>query len=235
MPGQAGAPTGVIADADAVLSALERFYGSLPMPPSDPFRAYVWEVLAMQAGSARRDAAFLALQRLRALTPDAMARAPRKPFEAAVALAGAYQEQRLAALRAGMEQFRRSRVLGDDMRGPLRHARRALLLLPRTGAGSLHRLLLFAGGHCVQPVDPEIARVWRRITGSAPTLSHPGRIRKAIERSLPREVDTFRRAAVYLRHHALQTCTPDPHCPVCPLRAWCPGRSPGASAPASLS
>jgi endonuclease III len=41
---------------------------------------------------------------------------------------------------------------------------------------------------------------------------------------LPRDPDTFRLAAMLLRHHAIQTCGDDPHCTVCPLAQRCPSR-----------
>ena len=122
-----------------LLAALERFYGPLPTPPNDPFRAYVWEALSTQTPPSRRDAAFAALQRIPALTPDSMFRAPRAVLTAAVALSGAYADQRLHALLAGVERFRREPRLPQLIRGPLHGARRAVATLPRLGDGSLHR------------------------------------------------------------------------------------------------
>jgi endonuclease III len=145
------------------LASLERFYGALPTPPRDAFRFYVWEVLSVQTTPARRDAAYAALRRLPALTPDSMWRAPRGKLEAAVALAGVYHEQRLSALRGGVALFRRHPRLGDEVRGPLFRARRALADLPRLGEGSVARVLLFSGDHCVLPVDRDVARLARRL------------------------------------------------------------------------
>jgi endonuclease III len=235
---------GVVADGRPLLAALERFYGPLPMPPDDPFRFCVWDVLSMQTTPARRDAALAALQRLRALTPDAMWRAPRGPLESAVLLAGPYSEQRLSALRTAVERFRRDPRLADTIRGPLRGARRSLSALTEPAGGRAHRLLLFAGGHCVQPVDSDVLRFWRRLTGvpewaalhSPHEALHPRQARRAIEAALPREVTLFRRAALYLRHHATQTCAQIPHCTVCPLQDRCGARadaSPAGDLPAA--
>jgi endonuclease III len=222
--GDRRSPLRVGGDGPAIVAALARFYGPLPTPPDDPFRCHVWEVLATQTTPGRRDAALAALQRLRALTPDAMWRVPRQPLEAAVRLAGAHVEQRMSALGLAVEQFRREPRLSEAIRGPLRQARRAAAGWSAAGAGSVHRLLLFAGGHCVQPVDPDVVRLWRRLTGVTPGVAlHPRQARREIEAALPREIGPFRRAAVYLRHHATQTCTPVPHCSVCPLRMRCPG------------
>ena len=66
---------------ESLLAALERFYGALPAPPRDPFALFVWEVLSVHSTPKKRDAAFGALKRSRALTPDAMWRAPRKKLE----------------------------------------------------------------------------------------------------------------------------------------------------------
>lgn len=235
---------GAVADGRTLVAALERFYGPLPMPPDDPFRYYVWDVLSTQTAPARRDAALAALQRLRALTPDAMWRAPRGPLESAVLLAGPYSEQRLAALRMAVERFRRDPRLADTIRGPLRGARRSLSALTEPAGGRGHRLLLFAGGHCIQPVDSDVLRLWSRLTGIPSQAAqqsphkplHPRRARRAIEAALPREVTLFRRAALYLRHHATQTCTPFPHCLICPLQARCAARAeawPAGDRPAS--
>jgi endonuclease III len=208
---------------------LERFYGPLPPPPSDPFRYYVWEALSIQTTAARRDAAYAALQRIPALTPDSMFRTPRLALVQAVAHAGPYQEPRLSALLGGVDRFRRNPQLGADIHGPLPRARRAVSLLPRLGDRSAHRLLLFGGGHRVLPVDRDVARLCVRLglSGSGGECTPSARaVRRRVEPMLPRELAAFRRAALYLRHHALHTCTEDPHCPVCPLADVCPGKRP---------
>ncbi len=205
------------------LAALERFYGPLPTPPNDPFRAYVWEALSTQTTAGRRDAAYAALQRIPALTPDALFRAPRGKIAAAVALAGPYQEQRVQALLGGVQQFRRHPHLSARLRGPLRTARRAVACLPRLGDGSVYRLLLFGGDQCVMPVDRETVRVCLRLAlADADGASAAGRVRRAVARLLPPDAAAFKRSALYLRHHAVQTCTDDPHCSVCPLNRSCP-------------
>src|SRR5439155_9778534 len=110
---------------ERLIAALEQFYGRLPAPPADPFMLFVWEVLSAHSSPRKRDAALAALKRARALTPDAMWRAPQKVLAESVTLAGPYAEQRLRALRTGVEVFRRSRDLPEVIRGPLPAARRA--------------------------------------------------------------------------------------------------------------
>ena len=61
-------------------------------------------MLSVHSTPRKRDAAFGALKRIRALTPDAMWRAPQKKLEESVALAGPYAEQRLRALRTGVDR-----------------------------------------------------------------------------------------------------------------------------------
>ena len=75
---------------DQLLTTLKAFYGPLPWPPHDPFTLFVWEVLSYHAAPRKRDAALEALRRSRALTPDAMWRAPRKKLQEAIVLAGPY-------------------------------------------------------------------------------------------------------------------------------------------------
>src|SRR6266568_1691674 len=96
---------------DDLITALQNFYGALPTPPRDPFTLFVWEVLSVHSTPRKRDAALAALKRIRALTPDAMWRAPQKKLGDSVALTGPYLENRLRALRIGVDLFRRSPTL----------------------------------------------------------------------------------------------------------------------------
>lgn len=214
-----------------LVAALERFYGPLPAPPSDPFRYYVWEVLSAHTTPGRRDAAYAALLKIPALTPDAMFRVARGRLMAALAHAGPYQEQRLHALLLGVEQFRRQPAFAAIVRGALPRARRLLARLPRLGEGGVHRMLLFGGQHCVLPIDRDVARLVSRLAG--PEVRHrqtPPRlrpVRRTLEAGLPRDERAFRRAALYLRHHAVQTCADEPHCSVCPVGEGCPSRRDG--------
>src|SRR5437016_9914848 len=111
---------------DRLIEALHPFYGGLPMPPRDPFTLFVWEVLSVHSTPRKREAALAALKRIRALTPDAMWRAPQKKLEDSVALAGPYVEQRLRSLRTAVDLFRRTPALPAIIKGPLAEARRAL-------------------------------------------------------------------------------------------------------------
>jgi len=211
---------------DDLLAALQRFYGVLPPPPRDPFTLFVWEVLSVHSTPRKRDAALAALKRIRALTPDAMWRAPQKKLEESVALAGPYGEQRLHALRTGVELFRRSPRLPDVIRGPIVAARRALKPFPQLGEAGAHRMLLFAAGHAVLPVDARVSRVGRRVGYGAPSgdaRKQARSVQGALTRELPRSVDAVQRAYLYLSHHGAITCTEtDPHCSVCPLLSDCP-------------
>jgi len=191
---------------------LERFYGLLPTPPADPFALFVWDVLSFQTTPQKRDIAFAALKRHRALTPDAMSKAAPKVLEDCLRLAGAYFEQRLRALRAAVVVFQRHPDLPSALKGPLPVALDALTLLPRMDDGGADRMLLFAGGHRVLPLDAGTARVVARLGYEGPP-----------DAELPHSVDVYRHVATYLSHHSLATCTDvDPHCGVCPLRYDCP-------------
>lgn len=212
-----------------VVDRLRRFYGPLPPPPRDPFTLFVWEVLSVHAAPARRDASLAALKRARALTPDAMWRAPRKTLEDAVRLAGPYLEQRLRALRIGVELFRRAPDLSEAIRGPVVAARRALKGMPQMGEGGAYRMLLFAADHPVLPVDARLARVAKRLGygGQEPDFGKAARsIRKAVAAQVTDDVDMYRRAYLYLSHHGSATCVEtNPHCGICPLSNDCPEAS----------
>ena len=209
-----------------LLDALETFYGPLPRPPRDPFTLFVWEVLSPHSTPRKRDAAMAALKKIPALTPDAMWRAPQKKLEDAVALAGAYAELRLRSLRTGVDHFRRAPDLSAILRGPIGRARRALKGLPQMGEGGAYRMLLFAAGQPVLPVDARVSRAARRLGyGQAhDDFTKTARaVRDAVAREIPADADAYRRAFVYLSHHGGSTCTEtDPHCGVCPLATACP-------------
>lgn len=211
---------------DETLVALQNFYGALPMPPRDPFTLFVWEVMAVHATPRKRDAALAALKRIPALTPDAMWRAPKKKLEASVLLAGPYTEQRLQALRTGVDLFRRSPKLPATIRGPLAAARRALKPFPQLGETGAHRMLLFAADHAILPVDLRVSRVARRLgygEANQEFRKQARSVQAALTGELPPSADAFRRAYLYLSHHGGATCTEaDPHCQICPLLKECP-------------
>jgi endonuclease III len=211
---------------ETLIDALQPFYGPLPMPPRDPFTLFVWEVLSVHSTPRKRDAAFAALKRIPALTPDSMFRAPQKKIEESVKLAGPYTENRLTALRTGAELFRRTPALPAIIRGPLPAARRAIKPLPQLGETGAHRMLLFAADHQILPVDARVSRVARRLGyggADAEFRKQARSVQDALTRELPASVDAFRRAFLYLSHHGAATCTEaDPHCQVCPLLHDCP-------------
>lgn len=211
---------------ETLLNTLRKFYGVLSPPPRDPFTLFVWEVLSVHSTPRKRDAALAALKRIRALTPDAMWRAPQKKLEQSVALAGPYSENRLQALRTGVDLFRRSPGLPKIIRGPLRAARRALKPFPQLGETGAHRMLLFAAGHAILPVDARVSRVGRRLgygEAAGDFKKQARSVQEALARELPASADAYRRAFLYLSHHGSTTCAEsDPHCPVCPLLKECP-------------
>ena len=225
-----------LARIQRLVGALEAFYGLMPAPPRDPFIFFVWEVLSAHSTPQKRDAAMAALRRHRALTPDAMWRSPQKKLEDSVALAGPYTEQRLRALRTGVEVFRRTPDLPAIVRGPLRAARRALRPLPQLGETGAHRMLLFTADHPVLPVDAHISRVASRL-GYGEPHDQFRRQARSVQQALIREltgrthgsaaatppIDACRTTFLYLSHHGAATCTEaDPHCGVCPLLQDCP-------------
>ena len=211
---------------ERLVDALHTFYGAVGSPPRDPFALFVWEVLSPHSTPRKRDAALAAMKRIPALTPDAMWRAPRKRLEEAVARAGPYVENRLRALKAGSDRFRRMADLPALIRGPIAPARRALKGLPQMGEGGAYRMLLFAGNHPLLPVDARVSRVARRLgfgEEQGDFAKTARSIREAVADHLPASAGDYCRAFVYLSHHGASTCTEaDPHCRVCPLRAECP-------------
>jgi endonuclease III len=211
---------------ESLLNALRKFYGVLPSPPRDPFTLFVWEVVSVHSTPRKRDAALAALKRIPALTPDSMWRVPQKKLEQSIALAGPYLENRLQALRIGVELFRRSPDLAKTIRGPLPAARRALKPFPQLGETGAHRMLLFAADQVILPVDARMIRVGRRLGYGAPAgdfKKQARSVQNALTRELTTSADAYRRAFLYLSHHGGATCTEsDPHCSICPLLKECP-------------
>jgi endonuclease-3 len=211
---------------ETLVAALSKFYGALPARPRDPFRLFVWEVLSVHSTPRKRDAAFSALKRIPALTPDAMWRAPQKKLQESVALAGAYAEQRLHALRRGADIFRRTPQLPSMIRGPLPAARRVLKPLPQLGETGAHRMLLFAADQLIFPVDARVNRVARRLGYGDPSddfRRQARSVQQALIQELTPSVAAFQHAFVYLSHHGSSVCTEtEPHCTICPLQKSCP-------------
>ena len=211
---------------EGLLARLRTFYGALPAPPADPFTLFVWEVLSVHSVPRKRDAALGALKRIRALTPDAMWRAPQKKLEESVTLAGPYLEQRMRALRTGVDLFRRSPRITAVIKGPAPAALKALKPFPQMGEGGAYRMLLFVGGHAVLPVDARVSRAAARLgygEQHADFKKTARTIRIAVSAQLAETAAAYRFAYLYLSHHGAATCTEgDPHCSVCPLVEDCP-------------
>ncbi len=161
-----------------LLERLRAFYGALPTPPPHPFGIYIWEVLSIGTTPARRDAAFTALKRIPALTPDAIARLPQAKLESAVAHAGSMKDERVRALRAGADAFRRNPAILAGLGGDLRHALRAARQIPHLGRASSLRLLLFSSGIPVLPLDEHALRVAQRLGYGTPADPKAGPYKK---------------------------------------------------------
>jgi endonuclease III len=209
----------------ALIPKLVAFYGALPHPPEDAFGAYVWEVLGLKTTAGRRDAAFMALRRVPALTPDSLKKLGRGKLETIVRLCGAFADERLTALETGADVFRRQRGFTDRLHGSLRSAWLALRDLPHLGEAGAARVLLFASPHSLIPVDAAVTRLAVRLglVGEIDSVTRLARaVRRTIGRALPSDSSLRRQAALYLSHHAHSTCVEiDPHCGICPIAPAC--------------
>ena len=190
-----------------------------------PFAVYVWEVWSVNTTPARRDAAFDALKRIPALTADAIARVPQAKLDAAVGLAGPLKDERIRALRAGADLFRRRPAIAEDLAGPLARAMRAARRVPHLGRASALRLLLFATGQRVLPLDEHALRVARRL-GYGVESDHSMRLLRSTRQALMREcggdVAVLKSITQYFTHHGQSACSEtSPHCTVCPLADIC--------------
>jgi endonuclease III len=214
---------------DQLIAKLRKHYGVLPEPPSDAFVLFVWEALSWHSTPDKRDAALRALERLRALTPDAMGRAPRAKLDAIIAAAGPYTMQRIQALRRVVETFNERPDLPAVLTGPMPAALKSLKGLTQMGGDSgAYRMLLFAGDHPVLPINAGVERTARRLgygEGGRDFKQSAKSVREAIARELPSTPAAYRTAYVYLAHHGTTICRQaDPDCPLCPVKKECPGR-----------
>jgi endonuclease III len=212
-------------EATALLERLRTFYGPLPLPPRDPFALYVWEVMNFHAAPMKREAALAALRRIPALTPDSIWKTPIPKLEAAAGLAGPYLDERVRALRAGADRFRRDPGVARSITRSLLTARRELKRLPQLGEAGSMRMLLFVGDWPVVPVDAATARVATRLglCDKAEGRRQSRRVRRALDDYLPRDLEARRRAVQLIEHHGQSTCAEfDPHCGICPLADVCP-------------
>jgi endonuclease III len=226
------------------LKALREFYGLLPQPPSDPFQFFLWEILSADALPARRDLAWLAFRRIPALTPDSVFRTPAKVLLHTVNTIGPHGEDRVERIRAAVGAFKRNRdaLEPEALRtAGLKGAWRLLRKLSELPRDMIDRALLFAAGYLVMPLDDHAARVVARLDGTSIPVSGGAegftlkrarwarelrrqrrRARRTLVASLPRELDAYKEAILYLRHHGQQTCIAvGPHCGVCPIAADC--------------
>lgn len=207
------------------LPRLAEFYGPMPMPPSDPFAAFLWEVLGTRTTPGRRDAALNALRRVPALTPDAVRKLGRGKLESIVRLCGPFADERAAAIEAGVDVFRRRPDLPSRLRGRLRDAWLAARDLPHLGHAGALRVLLFSTDHTIVPVDAALSR-WAVRMGLVPAHGNTRRtlreVRRVLASALPADSAARRQAVLLLTHHAQATCVEvEPHCGVCPLAADC--------------
>ena len=140
-----------------------------------------------------------------------MWRAPQKKLEQSVKLAGPYAENRLQALRTGVELFPPIARTAGDIRGPLprragRSSRSRSWARPaRTACCCLPPI------RSILPVDARVNRVGQRLGygdgGAAISRSSRDRSRTALTRELTASADAYRRAFLYLSHHGGATCT----------------------------
>jgi endonuclease III len=214
---------------DGIIRELRAFYGPQPLPPHEPFALYVWEVMNFHAAPLKREAALAALKRIPALTPDSIWKTPLPKLEAAAGLAGPYLDERVRALRAGADVFRRKPDLARTIVGPVIGAMRALRALPQLSGAGTGRMLLYAGAKPVIPVDAVTARVVVRLglcEAVADARRQARRVRRALDAVAPRDLDALRRVVQLLEHHGQATCAEfDPHCGICPLASSCAFRA----------
>jgi endonuclease III len=135
------------------------------------------------------------------------------------------KDERIRALRAGADRFRRTPSLVEDLSAGFARALRAARRIPHLGRASTLRLLLFSAGHPVLPLDEHALRVARRL-GYGVDDERSIRVlrltRKALITESGEDVDTLRALSQYLTHHGLAACTQAaPHCNVCPLAPDC--------------
>jgi hypothetical protein len=173
-----------------------------------------------------------------------MARTPQKELLEVMRVIGPQPDERIERVRATTGEMKRRRDAfdADTLRTKgVRFAARVFRRLSHLPRDVCDRALLYVAGYAVLPLDDGAARVVARIEGTAIAPGHGAegftlkralyagelrkqrrRARKTLASALPCDVDVYRDAVLYLRHHAQHTCLAvAPHCKVCPLLSGC--------------
>ena len=164
-----------------------------------------------------------ALQRLRArgwLTPEALARAPRKDLETLLRPTGYFRQKAERVQRFARWWLAQGGEAGLR-RLPLPEFRRRLLALKGIGPETADSILLYAFHRPVLVVDAYTRRILSR--HGVPIPHDYEGLRRYLEDRLPREV------SLYQEFHALMVavgkrfCRPSPRCTDCPVQeVWGP-------------
>jgi endonuclease III len=211
------------------VATLRRFYRTTPRPISrEPFRLVLWEQVAYLVSDAQRRRAFAALRAQVGLTPGAILSASDAKLRAIARLGGPIAvEVRAARMRRSAELVveRWEGDLRAALRLPLSQARRALAQFPMIGEPGADKILVFATGAPLLPLDSNGLRVLERLGLVRSAADYRTSYRRAqldLAPALPKDPDALIAAYHLLRRHGQEICRRTaPACSRCPLRERC--------------
>lgn len=187
----------------------------------DPFRTLVVTVLSQNTTDTNALRAYERLEARVGVTPQALANAPRRVIEQAIAVGGLQRTKAWALKRLAQRLLATFRGdLATLLVGPVDDARRMLMTLPKIGPKTADVLLVTTRGQDTVPVDTHVSRVAQRLA-LAPIGGKYEEIRAALQAQYsPADYhDLHLRLIAFGR----EWCTARaPRCPTCPLRQYCP-------------
>lgn len=211
-----------------IADRLEKLYGRIKQPLTDPFEIILAENAAYLVDDARRIEVFRRLRDRIGTDPEQILDRNPNEIEAVIAGGGGMLPEHRAnkvmkaarvAAQIGLDQLR------DAIATDARKARKLLKEFPGVGDPLADKILLFNNVHSFVAPDSNALRVLSRLGyGEANEKNYSKWYKSAIsattnELKTPKEAQ---RAHVLLRHHGQELCKrSEPRCELCPLRDLC--------------
>lgn len=211
------------------ISRLEKHYGALRLPVSDPFGLVLWECCAYLVDDARRAKVHARLLKATEGSPERIAAMKQGALAELIAADGGMQPamraeklQRAAnlALEVGLAELR------ELCRSDPRRARAILKHFPSIGDPGADKILMVTGSLRTLAPESNGARVLCRLGFGRNDARYARMYRSAVaatEPELPDDPAWWVRAHLLLRLHGKTLCKSNaPRCKECPLAPRCP-------------
>ena len=198
----------------------------LVKPKNDPFETLVITIISQNTADRNTERAFENLSKQFEVTPQALSKAETSKIEACLHVGGLYKSKAKtiqAVSKIILEKFQGS--LKPILSLPLEEARKTLMELPGVGPKTADVVLLFAANQPTIPVDTHVNRVSKRL-GLAPANGGYEEVRLSLQ-SLFDPKDYLAVHLLLIAHGRKYCKARQPHCPECPVNAYCPSKALG--------